>query len=104
MRSDRQDERNRKDKIPSRRCRRILAAAEKDGKPTDRYAALWVERTGDDDARLFVAASTAELDEGSGTTEGGEADPPDPACLAASGWQARYCGVWGRPHGNHRHG
>ena len=38
-------------------------AIEKDGKPADRYAALWVEKSGDDDARMYVGTTADEEDE-----------------------------------------
>ena len=35
----------------------------KDGKPADRYAALWVEKSGDDDAWMFVGITADEVTE-----------------------------------------
>ena len=50
-----QDERNKKDKfIPVDVAG--YAATDAGGKPADRYAALWVEKTGDEDARMYVGA------------------------------------------------
>ena len=56
------DERNRKEGYLSVDVAGYLAAGGDDGKPTPRYAALWALRTGpDDDARMVVASSVAEL-------------------------------------------
>src|SRR5271157_1332271 len=56
------DERNRKEGYLSVDVAGYLAAGEDDGKPTPRFAALWALRTGpDDDARMVVASSVAEL-------------------------------------------
>jgi hypothetical protein len=52
-----QDERNKKDKflpVDVAGC----AATGKDRKPGDRYAALWVEKTGDDDARMYAGITS----------------------------------------------
>jgi hypothetical protein len=38
-------------------------AIEADGKPTERYAALWVEKSGNDEARMYVGATAIELDD-----------------------------------------
>ena len=73
-----QDERNKKEKFLPVDVAGYVAT-EKDGKPADRYAALWVEKSGDDDARLYVGTTADEQDRGSGATQGREADPPDPA-------------------------
>ncbi len=41
-----------------------------DGKPADRYAALWIEKAGpDDDARMLVAVPAAEPPEGAGPAQ-----------------------------------
>ena len=51
-----QDERNKKDKyLPVDVAGYVTTNT--DGKPADRYAALWVERSGDDDARMVCGAS-----------------------------------------------
>ena len=58
----RTDEQNRKDGYLPVDVAGYLAASGQEGKPTSRFAALWVQRTGpDDDARLLLASSTAEL-------------------------------------------
>ena len=56
------DERNRKQGYLSVDVAGYLAAGGDDGKPTPRFAALWALRTGpDDDARMVLASSVAEL-------------------------------------------
>ena len=54
-----QDERNKKDKFLPVDVAGYMTI-EKDGKPADRYAALWVEKSGDDDARLYVGMTADE--------------------------------------------
>ena len=56
------DERNRKEGYLSVDVVGYLSAGGDDGKPTSRFAALWAQRTGpDDDARMVMASSVAEL-------------------------------------------
>ena len=56
------DERNRKEGYLPVDVAGYLAAGGDDGKPTSRFAALWAQRTGpDDDARMVLASSVAEL-------------------------------------------
>ena len=56
------DERNRKEGYLPVDVAGYLAAGGDDGKPTSRFAALWAQRTRpDDDARMVVASSAAEL-------------------------------------------
>ena len=56
------DERNRKEGYLPVDVAGYLAAGGEEGKPTSRFAALWALRTGpDDDARMVVASSVAEL-------------------------------------------
>ena len=56
-----QDERNKKDKFLPVDVAGYVTT-DKDGKPADRYAALWVEKSGDDDARLYVGTTADEED------------------------------------------
>ena len=44
---------------------------ELDGKPADRYAALWVERPADDEARMYVGATADDAPIGPGSAQGG---------------------------------
>ena len=56
------DERNCKDGYLPVEVAGYLSAGGDDGKPTSRFAALWALRTGpDDDARMVLASSVAEL-------------------------------------------
>ena len=54
-----QDEKNRTEKFLPVDVAGYVATG--DGKPADRYAALWVEKAGDDDARLYVGATDDDL-------------------------------------------
>ena len=80
------DERNRKEGYLPVDVAGYLAAGGEEGKPTSRFAALWVaeNRTGRrcPDGRGVIRRRTHE---GSGTTQESRAGPPDLACLAASG-------------------
>ena len=56
------DEQNRKEGYLPVDVAGYLAAGGEEGKPTSRFAALWAQRTGpDDDARMVLASSAAEL-------------------------------------------
>ena len=75
------------------------AATENDGKPVDRYAAVWVENSGGDDARLYVGAAGEELID---LQKPLKADKLTPRTLHAScgaDGRLRYSGVWGRSTG-----
>jgi Bacterial tandem repeat domain 1 len=94
----RQDERNNQDQFLPVDVAGYVAS-EKDGKPIDRYAAVWAERNGDDDARLYVGI-TADLE--TAVQDRLEADKLIPRTLHAmigSDGRTRYCGVRGRPPG-----
>ena len=56
------DERNKKDKLLPVDVAGYLGI-DNGGKPTDSYAALWVEKSGNDDARLYVGITADEADE-----------------------------------------
>ncbi len=70
---------------------------EKDGKPADRYAALWVEKSGDDDARLYVGTTADEQDEVQEQLEEAKLIPRTLHAMIGSEGRTRYCGVWGSP-------
>ncbi len=72
-------------------------ATDKDGKPADRYAALWVEKSGDDDARLYVGASADEHDEAHEKLKEAKLIPRTQNTMIGADGRTRYCGVWGRP-------
>jgi hypothetical protein len=69
------------------------------GQPAGRSAALWVEKSGDDDARMYVGITA---DEESRIQERLVEEKLIPRTLHATiGADGRtsYCGVWGRPPG-----
>ena len=74
-------------------------ATDKDGKPADRYAALWVEKSGDDDARLYVGTTADEEDEVQDKLKQAKLIPRTLHAMIGSDGRTRYCGVWGRPPG-----
>jgi serine/threonine protein kinase/formylglycine-generating enzyme required for sulfatase activity len=92
----RRDERNRKEGfLPVDAA--AYQAIEKTGKTAERHAALWVEKTADDDARMYVGATA----EGQGKVEDEfkEANliPRTLHAMLAQNGRMTYCGVWGRP-------
>jgi len=91
-----QDERNKKDKLLPVDVAGYLSI-EKDGKPADRYAALWAERRGDDDARCFVGTTADEQDEIQDKLKDAKLIPRTLHAMIGSDGRPRYCGVWGRP-------
>ena len=93
-----QDERNKKDKFLPVDVAGYVAT-EKDGKPADRYAALWVEKSGDDDARLYVGTTADEEDEVQDKLKEAKLIPRTLHAMIGSEGRTRYCGVWGRPPG-----
>jgi eukaryotic-like serine/threonine-protein kinase len=93
-----QDERNKKDKFHPVDVAGYLET-EKDSKPTDRYAALWVENPGDDDARLYVGITAEEQDENHDKLKDAKLIPRTLNAMIGYEDRAKYCGVWGRPPG-----
>ena len=93
-----QDERNKKDKFLPVDVAGYVATG-KDGKPTDRYAALWVEKSGDDDARLYVGMTADEETEVQDKLKDEKLIPRTLHAMIGSDGRTRYCGVWGRPPG-----
>jgi formylglycine-generating enzyme required for sulfatase activity/tetratricopeptide (TPR) repeat protein len=73
-------------------------AIQKDGKPADRYAALWVEKSGDD-ARLYVGMTADEEGEVQDKLKQEKLIPRTLHAMIGSEGRTRYCGVWGRPPG-----
>jgi eukaryotic-like serine/threonine-protein kinase len=71
-------------------------AMDKDGRPTDRYAALWVEKLGDDDARLYVGMTADEEGEAQDRLKEAKLIPQTLHAMNGSEGRTRYCGVWGR--------
>ena len=68
-----------------------------DGKPTDRYAALWVEKSGDDDPRLYVGMTAEAQDEIHNKLKEASLIPRTQNAMIGSDGRMKYCGVWGRP-------
>ncbi len=71
----------------------------KDGKPTDHYAALWVENSADQDARLYVGMAADLEDERQDQFKDAQLVPRTRHALTGSDGRTRYCGVWGRSPG-----
>jgi tetratricopeptide (TPR) repeat protein len=70
-----------------------------EGDHSDRYSALWAERAGDDDARLYVGI-TADLETAvRDSLEDQKLIPRTLHAMIGSDGRTRYCGVWGRPPG-----
>jgi serine/threonine protein kinase/formylglycine-generating enzyme required for sulfatase activity/tetratricopeptide (TPR) repeat protein len=69
------------------------------GKPSDRYAALWVEESGDDDARMYVGTTTEEETEVQDKLREAKLIPRTLHAMIGSDGRMGYCGVWGRPPG-----
>ena len=93
-----QDEKNRNDKFLPGDVAGYMAI-EIDGKPADRYAALWVEKSGDDDARLYVGTTSDEEDEVQDKLKEAKLIPRTQNAMIGAEGRTRYCGVWGRPPG-----
>jgi serine/threonine protein kinase/formylglycine-generating enzyme required for sulfatase activity/tetratricopeptide (TPR) repeat protein len=93
-----QDERNKKDKFLPVDVAGYVTT-EKDGKAADRYAALWVEKSGDDDARMYVGTDADEQDEVHGKFKEAKLIPQTMHAMNGAEGRTRYCGVWGRPPG-----
>ena len=92
----RQDEREPDGEIPPGRRRRLRDNAS-DGQPADRYAALWVEKSGDDDARLYLGATDDDLTEAQKPLDDAKLIPRTLHALRRSDGRVRYSGVWGKP-------
>ena len=93
-----QDERNKKDKFLPVDVAGYVTT-DTDGKPADRYAALWVEKSGDDDARLYVGMTADEETEVQDKLKDEKLIPRTLHAMIGSDGRTRYCGVWGRPPG-----
>ena len=72
---------------------------EKDGKRADLYAALWVEKFGDDDARLYVGVTAEEVSEIQDKLKEAKLIPRTNNVMIGTEGRPKYCGVWGRPAG-----
>ncbi|MGO9923644.1 MAG: protein kinase domain-containing protein [Isosphaeraceae bacterium] len=72
-------------------------AIENSGKIADRYAALWVEKSADDDARLYVALTAEEQTDIQERLKEAKLIPRARHAVIGAEGCTRYCGVWGRP-------
>ena len=88
-------ERNRKDGYLPVEVAGYAAASGKDGKPTSRFAALWVQRTKpDEDASLVVASTAPELTEIEKQLEIDELVPLTLHAWRQENGKLSYSGVW----------
>ncbi len=71
-----------------------VAADGNESKPTSRFAALWVQKTGDDDSRLVVASSAAELTKLQGQLKNDGLVPLTLHAWRQSKDELSYSGVW----------
>jgi hypothetical protein len=69
------------------------------GNPADRYAALWVERSGEDDARFYVGTTADEATAVQDRLKEAKLIPRTLHAMIGSEGRTRCCGVWGRPPG-----
>jgi formylglycine-generating enzyme required for sulfatase activity/tetratricopeptide (TPR) repeat protein len=91
-----QDERNKKDQfLPVDVAGYVTVDG--GGKPTDRYAALWVERPGDGDARMYAGITSAEETQVQGKLKDEKLIPRMLHAMRGSDGQTKGCGIWGRP-------
>jgi formylglycine-generating enzyme required for sulfatase activity/tetratricopeptide (TPR) repeat protein len=67
-----------------------------EGKPVDRYAAVWVEQAGDD-ARMYAGTTADEVTEVQDRLKTAKLIPRTVQAMRGSDGRLRYSGVWGRP-------
>jgi len=91
-----QDDGNKKDKFLPVDVAGYMAM-DKDGKPADRYAALWVEKPGDDEARLYVGITAGQETEAQDRLKEAKLIPRTLHPMLGSEGLMRYSSVWGRP-------
>jgi serine/threonine protein kinase/formylglycine-generating enzyme required for sulfatase activity/tetratricopeptide (TPR) repeat protein len=70
-------------------------ATDAGGKLADRYAAVWVEKTGDDNARMYAGLTADEETEFRGNLEDANLIPRSLHTMIGSEGRVRYCGTWG---------
>jgi formylglycine-generating enzyme required for sulfatase activity/tetratricopeptide (TPR) repeat protein len=93
-----EDERNKKDTfLPVDVAGYVSADA--GGKPADRYAAIWMEKTGDDDARMYVGITAEHHTEIQAKLNDEKLIARALQAVVGTDGQTRYCGVWGKPSG-----
>src|SRR5271157_5846506 len=89
------DEQNRKEGYLSVDVAGYLATGGDEGKPTPRFATLWAQRTGpDDDARMVLASSVAELTKVQEQLKNAGLVPLTLHALRQADDKLSYSGVW----------
>jgi serine/threonine protein kinase/formylglycine-generating enzyme required for sulfatase activity len=68
-----------------------------EGQPVDRYAAIWVEKAPNDDARLYVGTTAKQADEVEDHWKLANLVPRARTVMNGTDGRGRYCSVWGRP-------
>ena len=97
-----EDERNKKDNfIPVDVAGYVTT--DTGGKPADCYAALWVEKTGDEDARMYVGFSADEQALIHDQLKNEKLIAQTLHASIGSNGVMRYCGVCARPSRSRRH-
>jgi serine/threonine protein kinase/formylglycine-generating enzyme required for sulfatase activity/tetratricopeptide (TPR) repeat protein len=90
-----QDERNKKDKfLPVDVTGYVTTDA--GGRSTDRYAALWVAKSAEDNARMYVGTTADEETSVQDKLQAEQLIPRTLHGMIGTDGRARYCGVWGR--------
>jgi formylglycine-generating enzyme required for sulfatase activity/tetratricopeptide (TPR) repeat protein len=91
----RQDEKNRTEKfLPVDVAGHVTSVG---GQAAERYGALWVEKTGNDDARLYLEATDDDLAEAQKPLDDAKLIPRTLHALRSLDGRVRYSGVWGKP-------
>jgi formylglycine-generating enzyme required for sulfatase activity len=74
------------------------ATTDGEGKPADRYAAVWVERekSGGEDARMYLGVTSEDHQSVQDGLKGAKLIPRTIQALRGSEGRTRYSGVWGR--------
>jgi len=94
----RQDEANRKQKLLPADIAGYVAASP-DARPAIRYAALWAEKVGDDDAQLYIAATEDVLSDIQKPLDDAKLIPRTLHAVRGTDGRLCYSGVWGKPPG-----
>ncbi len=91
-----QDERNEKDKFLPVDVAGYLVTG-KDGQPAGRYAALWVEKSSVDDARMYVGITADDETEVRAKLKDEKRISRTLHAIVGPDGRMRYSGIWGRP-------
>jgi hypothetical protein len=91
-----QDERNKKDRFLPVDVAGYVTT-DPGSKSIDRYAAIWVEKTGDDDVRMFAGITADQEIENQDKLRDEKLIPRTLHAMIGSNGRTRNCGVWGRP-------